>query len=209
MGRAQLVEQTRGELNDTQRSLETTLSNYRAKVAEPKTRLESAHASHAIATSDESMEVVQVAGKKREAQLKQFLDSKLIPDHEIRGIGPAKKAVLLGYGIESALDVTPAMNVTGIGPPLLNQLLAWRRSCEAAFRYNLNTPLPPAEVQAVKLKYAQVRQAAIVELRGGAGTLTALETETQRVVNSLESRLPQLARAHAQALADHGECLRG
>lgn len=150
--------------------------------------------------------MILLSGKKREAQLKQYLDSQLILNHDIRGIGPSKKAVLVGYGIESALDITPDIKVPGIGPVLLGELLAWRKGREAAFRYNPNTPLPPAEVQAIRLKYAQVRQAAIVELRGGAFTLSSLEGETQRAVTRLEQSIPELARDYAQALADHREC---
>lgn len=207
--RAQVVEQTRGELDDTQARLRTTLASYRSKVLGVRTNLESAYQRYQTALTDEGRDMRALETKKQESQRRQFLGAQLIRNHRIKGIGPVKAATLVGYGIESALDITPTMNVTGVGPALLGQLLRWRMEREAAFRYNPRTPLPPAEVQAVKLKYAQVRQAAIVELRGGAGSLTALETETQRVVNSLESKLPQLARAHAQALADHGECLRG
>src|SRR5207244_13046735 len=57
----------------------------------------------------------------------------------------------------------------------------------------------------IKLKYAQTRQSALVELRGGAGTLSALEVETSRLATRLEAKIPQLARTHAQALADHRE----
>lgn len=207
--RAQAVEQTRGELDDTQARLHATLASYRGKVLGVRTNLESAYQRYQTASTDETKDMRALESKKQESQRRQFLGAQLIRNHRIKGIGPVKAATLVGYGIESALDITPTMNVTGVGPALLGQLLRWRKDREAAFRYNPNTPLPPAEVQAVKLKHAQARQAAIVELRGGAGSLTALETETQRLVSSLESKRPQLVRAHAQALADHGQCLRG
>ena len=205
--RAQAVEQTRGELDDTQARLRATIASYRCKVLGVRTNLESAYQRYQTARTDEARDMRALETKKQESQRRQFLGNQLIRNHRIKGIGPVKAATLVGYGIESALDITPTMSVNGVGPALLGQLLRWRMEREAAFRYNPNTPLPPAEVQAVKLKYAQARQAAIVELRGGAGSLTALETETQRVVNSLESKLPQLSRAHAQALADHRDCV--
>ena len=205
--RAQAVEQTRGELNDTQARVHNSLASYRSKVLGFRPNLESAYQRYQTASTDEAKDMRALETKKQELQRRQFLGNQLIRNHHIKGIGPVKAANLVGYGIESALDITPTMNVNGVGPVLLGQLLKWRMARAAAFRYNPNTPLPPAEVQAVKLKYAQARQAAIVELRGGAASLTALETETQRVVNSLESKLPQLSRAHAQALADHRECV--
>jgi DNA-binding helix-hairpin-helix protein with protein kinase domain len=204
--RTRSVEQTHREMNDTLERLRSTLNEYQSKVRAFTVNLESAYQRFQKASADEASDMKSLEAKKRDAQLRQFLDSKLIRNHRIRGIGQVKAATLVAYGYESALDITPTMNVTGVGPVLLRALLAWRGQCEAAFRYNPNTPLPQAEVQAVKLKYAQARQAALVELRGGAGTLSAWETETRKAVNSLESKIPQLARAHAQAVADQREC---
>ncbi len=201
--RAQAVEQTRREMNDTGERLRSTLERYQSKVRVFRVNLESAHQRFQKATADEATEMRALELKKREALFRQFLDSKLIRNHRIHGVGPVKAATLVAHGFESALDITPTMNVTGVGPVLLRSLLSWRSQCEAAFRYDPNTPLPQAEVQAVRLKYTQARQSALVELRGGAGALSALEAETRRAVDSLESRIPQLARAHAQALADH------
>jgi len=200
--RTQAVEQTRREMSDTGEGLRSTLERYQSRVREFRLNLESAHQRFQKATADEAKDMRTLEPKKPEALFRQFLDSKLIRNHRIRGVGPVKAATLVAHAFESALDITPTMNVTGVGPGSLRSLLSWRYQCEAAFRYNPNTPLPKAEVQAVKLKYAQARQSALVELRGGAGTSSALEAETRHAVDSLESRIPQLARAHAQALAD-------
>jgi len=97
--------------------------------------------------------------------------------------------------------------VPGIGNVRRWNLLKWRTMCENQFHFNPSIPIPLADVHAVKLKYAQARQSAHIELRGGAGNLSAFETETLRVVTSMESKLPQLTRAYAQAVADHRECL--
>lgn len=205
--RAQSVEQTRREMNDAWERLRSTLDGYQSKVRGFSVNLESANQRFQKVSADEATDMKALEAKKREAQLRQFLDTKLIRNHSIDRIRTVDAATLVAYGIESALDVTPSMKkVPGIGDVRRRSLLDWRTRCEAQFRYNPNTPLPQAEVQIVKLKYAQARQSALVELRGGAGTLSALEAETRRVANTLEPKIPQLARTHAQALADHREC---
>ncbi len=204
--RAESVEQTRREMTDASERLRAALADYQVKVRAFSVNLEAVHQRFQKASADELTGIKALDAKKRETQLHQYLDSRLIMRETYIGIGDTRKATLVGYGIESALDIRSDLKVPGFGPVLIDRLIDWRRSCEAAFRYNPNTPLPQAEVQAVKLKFAQARQSALVELRGGAGSMSALETETQRTINSLEAKILLLARTHAQAIADHHEC---
>ena len=183
------------------------LSLYQSTVRRLKVKLDVARNKYEKATLDEMAEMTALEAKKRDAQLRQYLDTKLIRTAKIKGIG--KKAdTLLAYGVESALDITLALHFPGIPKGGANHraLLEWRIKCEASFRYNPNTPLPQAEVQAIKLKYAQLRQSAFIELRGGAGTLSTWESNTRQFVANLESKIPQLIRVYAQAMADHAEC---
>ena len=198
--RAKAVEQTGRELNECWERRRITLETYKARVRVLMPKLENSYQDFQKATADEISEMKALESKKREAQLRQFLDTKLIRNHRIRGIGPVKAATLAATGIESALDITPMMAVSGVGPVLLASLISWRAKCEGEFRFNANTPLPKNEVQAVKLKYAQTRQSALVELRGGAGVLTATESEARRLLASVETALPGLARVHVRHL---------
>jgi DNA-binding helix-hairpin-helix protein with protein kinase domain len=194
-------------MDDTIERLRNTVAGYQSKVRGVIENLEPAYQRFQKVCADETADMKVLEAKKREAQLRQFLDSKLINKHVIARIRSVDARTLMAYGIESALDVTPSMKkVPGIGEVRKRSLLNWRAVCESQFRYNPNTPMPQAEVQAVKLKYAQSRQSALFEIRGGAATLSALETETVQSVNSLESKISQLARSHSQALADHHEC---
>jgi hypothetical protein len=205
--RAQQVDQTRREMDDTLERLRNTVGGYQSKVRGVIENLEPTYQHFQRVCAEEAVDMKVLETKKREAQLRQFLDSKLIDKHEIARIRSVDTRTLMAYGIESALDVTPSMKkVPGIGEVRMRSLLNWRAECESQFRYNPNTPMPQAEVQAVKLKYAQLRQSALFKIRGGASTLLTLETETVRAVNSLESKISQLARSHSQALADHNEC---
>ena len=201
------VEQSRRELNDNLDRLRSLITAYKTNVEELRPKLEIAYQSFQKANADEIVAMRGLEAVKREAQLRQFLDSKLIRDHKILGIGAVKAATLVAYGFESALDITPNMVVTGIGPVLRTNLVAWRMRCESEFQYNARTPLPPAEMQAIKLKYGQLRHTALIELRGGADKLVNIEKEAKHLVNILEPKIQMMVQVHAQALADCKECL--
>jgi DNA-binding helix-hairpin-helix protein with protein kinase domain len=205
--RMERMESARRGLDDTCYQLQIVLESFQSSVTTAMPKLEAANQRNEKSKSDEIADMRILHNKKREAQMRQFLDTKLIRNSKIPGIGRAKEATLLAYGIESALDINTSISVPGIGGVLLTNLRAWRAICEREFRYNANTPLPPAEVQAVKLKHAQTRQSALIELREGAARLTTMEGETRAAVSSLKLKILELARIYAQAVADHRECV--
>jgi DNA-binding helix-hairpin-helix protein with protein kinase domain len=85
-------------------------------------------------------------------------------------------------------------------------LFAWRASCEQQFRYDPSKPLPPAAVNPVKIKHAQTRQSAMEELREGAVKLETLEIRTREATSLAKVEILQLARDHAQSIADLSVC---
>ena len=89
--------------------------------------LESANQRFQKVSADETTDMKALEAKKREAQLRQFLDAKLIRKHSIDRVRSADGVTLLAFGIESALDITPAMRkVPGIGDVRRRSLLNWR-----------------------------------------------------------------------------------
>jgi DNA-binding helix-hairpin-helix protein with protein kinase domain len=204
--RAQFVDQSKREMEDNVQRLRATVAIFQENVRNLKPKVDGAYQQFQKANSNEIADMQALESKKREAQLRQFLDSKLISNSRIAGIGAVKAATLIAYGFESALDITPAMQVTGIGPVLRSNLLAWRSKCESEFRFNQNTPIPQTEIRAVKLRYAQIRQAALIDIRSGAERMSSWEIETRRITSSLEEKIPQLARVYSQALADQTVC---
>jgi DNA-binding helix-hairpin-helix protein with protein kinase domain len=144
--------------------------------------------------------------KRQELQLQQFLAGQLIQNATIDGIGKGRKATLNAYGIDSAADITRGIQVPGFGQVLIGNLIAWRSYCEKAFRYNPNVPLPPAEVNAVKLKHAKRRQAALAELRSGATKLESLEQTTRMAASRTRMAILHFSRGHVQAIADLTVC---
>lgn len=77
--------------------------------------------------------------RPRAAFLEQFQGRRA----NISGIGPAKTATLISFGIETAADVdwSAVHAVAGFGEVMTQKLLKWRKGHEARFRYN---PAPNA-----------------------------------------------------------------
>lgn len=138
----------------------------------------------------------------REArQRADYLDRFRIRSARINGIGPAKKATLASFGIETAADVSEwaVSRVPGFGEVMTERLVAWRRSKEQRFRYN---PAPTSEdakaEQEVRAKYDKRRLSLEIKIQPAAVTLTTAKVRKlppdQRLLQALQER--------AQAKAD-------
>lgn len=76
--------------------------------------------------------------RRRERQLSAYLEGFDIARADLKGIGPAKLAVLSSFGIDTAADISMSRlpGVPGFGDALIGRLLEWRRRHEARFVYN-------------------------------------------------------------------------
>lgn len=199
-------EQVRRVLNATMEQLQATLSAYQTQVNAQFPLLQAARQRFDQARANELADMKKLHQQRQELQLRQFLANQSIQIADIANVGSTRKATLGAYGIGSALDIRPDMSVPGFGDVLVGHLLAWRRICESQFRYNPNTQLPTAEVNAVKIKHAQTRQSALAELRGGAAKLDSAESKTRSAASQAKMEILNLARAHVQAIADLTVC---
>jgi DNA-binding helix-hairpin-helix protein with protein kinase domain len=109
----------------------------------------------------EKRQLGELQSKRREAQLKQFLESHPIRRAKIRGIGQAKQATLASYGIDTAAAINRGriLNIPGFGPATVGPLLAWRLKMEGRFVYN-PYPTPTDRVEADNVKRAIADEAA-------------------------------------------------
>jgi DNA-binding helix-hairpin-helix protein with protein kinase domain len=140
----------------------------------------------------------------RRRQLEAFLQTKFISEARINGIGPGRTATLASYGVETAADVeyNRVLGIPGLDAITTNNLCHWRSDWERRFTVNKSQGVPPAQRQALLLKFAQVRQQLETRLRAGSGTLRAVETRLQA---RLEQLAPQIDAAYfdlAQAYTD-------
>lgn len=89
-------------------------------------------------------ELTKLKSNREARQLQAYLDRFPIRRANIPGIGPAKTAALISFGIETAADVSqPAvLRVPGFGDVMTNKVMDWRRSVELRFKYD---PMPNAQ----------------------------------------------------------------
>ncbi|MCW2473665.1 topoisomerase DNA-binding C4 zinc finger domain-containing protein [Candidatus Symbiopectobacterium sp. NZEC151] len=127
----------------------------------------------------------------REArQLRAYLDSFSIRQANISGIGPAKTATLISFGIETAEDVnrTDVLRVPGFGKVMTGKLLDWRREKEAKFRYDQKpNSQDAADEKILKGRYAADKAKLENTIRNG---LAVIKNAKRRL-----NTLPDIARA--------------
>ncbi|EFC4173242.1 helix-hairpin-helix domain-containing protein [Escherichia coli] len=144
----------------------------------------------------------------RERQKQKFLEGFFIDVASIPGVGPARKAALRSFGIETAADVTRrgVKQVKGFGDHLTQAVIDWKASCERRFVFRPNEAITPADRQAVMAKMTAKRHRL-------ESTLTVGATESQRFRLHAPARtmplmepLRQAAEKLAQAQADLSRC---
>lgn len=88
--------------------------------------------------SAKQIELNSANSNRRTLQLATFLDGFEIRRAKIKGIGPARLAQLISYGVETAADIDRSrlLAVPGFGDGISRPLLEWRSSLEARFVYN-------------------------------------------------------------------------
>ncbi|HEY5742551.1 MAG TPA: hypothetical protein VIS99_08420 [Terrimicrobiaceae bacterium] len=182
--------------------IELLETNYRRAFQDRRNDLERKY-HRIIHLGNERKQALQaLEGKKRQIQLDAFLDTQFLTKVRISGIGPRKIQTLLAYNIETAYDVVSAKGVPGIGPHLYSQLMEWRRRCEAAFRFNPNGAIPPAEIHNIDVQIGKIRRGLESDLQLGATQLNQLNTQTAAKRESLEEEIGKLIYLHSQHKVD-------
>lgn len=117
-----------------------------------------------------------------------YLDQFQVRRANISGIGPAKTATLISFGIETAADVdwSAVRAVPGFGEVMTQKLVKWRKAHEARFRYNpASNAQDVTDERALRSKYATQKVKLESSIRGG---LTTLRTAKPRL-DALPSRV--------------------
>ena len=158
-------------------------------------------------TGDELARGLMGLKSTREArQRADFLDRFSIRNAGISGIGPAKTATLISFGIETAADVeqVAVLSVPGFGAVLTGHLVAWRRRHESRFRYD---PTPSAkdkaDENALRSKVANKRAKLEAEIRSGLNTLRAAKQRLASLSASAHNDRSLMKAIDARALAEN------
>nr|WP_245231202.1 topoisomerase DNA-binding C4 zinc finger domain-containing protein [Zongyanglinia huanghaiensis] len=121
-----------------------------------------------------SREVMKLKSNRESRQRQAYLDRFSVRRANISGIGPAKTATLISFGIETAGDVnrSTVMQVPGFGEVMTGKLVAWRRRHESRFKYD-RTPNAQdvADERALRGRFAAEKAKLESTIRNGLGTL--------------------------------------
>lgn len=134
----------------------------------------------------------------------QFLDGFEVERATISGIGPAKKAMLESYGIETAADVNrqAVLRVPGFGPALTQRLLDWRAELERRFKFNPSSTVDPRHVADMDRAIQQRKAEIEASLRKAPAELQQIRATILTRRQALHGGLTQAARELGQADAD-------
>ncbi len=152
----------------------------------------------------EKLELDNLHLTAHERQKQRFLDSIFIDSATISGVGPARKAALRSFGIETAADITRArvIQVRGFGENLTRTMLDWRTRHELQFVFNAASAVSVNDQNAIKAKFSARRNAIEIALIRG---ISELQSHNQRITHEiikLQIRLEESAKSLAQAEKD-------
>jgi DNA-binding helix-hairpin-helix protein with protein kinase domain len=129
--------------------------------------------------------------RKRDLQMQKHLEKHKLSKATIESIGDGRKMTLRSFGIETAWDVTSnkIVAVPGFGPMLTKKLTDWRKTVEAAFKFNPNIPTDAGEINKVRAEIAARRSAIETALLQGARELEAIRAEALEKRNNFKEHL--------------------
>src|SRR5262249_36645831 len=129
--------------------------------------------------------------RKRDLQMQKHLEKHKLSKATIESIGDGRKMTLRSFGIETAWDVTSnkIVAVPGFGPMLTKKLTDWRKTIEAAFKFNPNIPTDAGEINKVRAEIAARRSAMETALLQGARELEAIRAEALEKRNNFKEHL--------------------
>ena len=141
---------------------------------------------------------------RRQAQLGEHLDRIQVASAKLQGIGPAKVATLMSYGVATAGDVTAAkvMLIPGFGPVSTRKLVDWRRHCEGSFRFDPGRGVAQSDIAAVERDMAARRAGLERDIAAGLGQLRGMIAAAASRRTLLVGRAAELAPRLAQAMSD-------
>jgi len=131
-------------------------------------------------------------------QLARFLERFDIASSDIPQVRDSRKAMLSSYGIDNAADVNvkDLEAVPGFGEFLIGQMMAWRRSLEAKFKFDSKRGIDPADLRRVEQELGKRRMEIESMLSRGRNDLEQIR---RRVIAARGQLREELEQAHIEA----------
>lgn len=152
-------------------------------------------------------ELIVIKSNRESRQRQAYLDRFSIRQANISGIGPAKTATLISFGIETAADVNQSaiLRVPGFGDVMTGKLIAWRRGHESRFKYDqMPNAQDLADEKALRGRFGAEKARLELTIRNGLGTLRNAKArlDTLPVKAKSDRALTEALTARAQAEID-------
>src|SRR5262249_37359085 len=152
--RQQLLQLANEAITRAEAHWQQEASKYAKSFSDLKASLGELKKRHDSLGQEYAREYTKLQQNARNAQLSQFLRKHFISDYSIPDIGAGRKAILLSFNIETALDVVWGRvdAVPGFGTKLTRKLLTWRAEIERTFQFDQTVGVPRSEIESLKSK---------------------------------------------------------
>lgn len=167
--------------------------------------LESARDEYVLLKKEEERQIARVTNDKQSAQLHAYLDTFPIEHANIRGIGPATRAAMASFGIDTAADIVAGriQNVPGIGNVLSKSLVTWREKLEKQFVFRPDaTGASQAAIARVQIQTEIKTGPLRAKLIVGPQNLTMLVTRMRQIASTEDVVLARAKLQRDQARCD-------
>lgn len=133
-----------------------------------------------------------------------YLEQFFIDKGNLPGIGPANRATLASFGIETAAEVewTRIRRLKGFGDVKTRTLVDWSKGLERNFKFNAAQSVTQADINQVKQKIHARAQAIQQELRAGLVEIQQFTVKQDQAIRRHTPSLQHAANRLAQANAD-------
>lgn len=133
-----------------------------------------------------------------------FLEQFFIDKANLPGIGPANRATLASFGIETAAEVewNRIRRLKGFGDVKTRTLVDWCKSLERSFKFNAAQSVTQSDINQVKQKIHARAQAIQQELRAGLVEIQQFTAKQEQAIRRHTPNLQLAANRLAQANAD-------
>jgi DNA-binding helix-hairpin-helix protein with protein kinase domain len=149
----------------------------------------------------EESEIANLRATAEARQRRKFLERHFLDAAAISVVGPARKATLRSFGIETAADVTwnKVISVIGFGEVLTQAVVDWRKVCEHQFVFDPNLAITEVDREAVRVRIAIRRCELEIALATGAVELQRLRQDTinELLYCDLQAASQKLAQSQA------------
>jgi DNA-binding helix-hairpin-helix protein with protein kinase domain len=202
--RAASLKSSEGRTRELRRRRDGLTAEYSVKYKEVRGRLEALRGQYLTLQPGFDQEIARLEREKEQTQRRAYLDDQYIERAKIPKIGDGRKALLRGYGIETALDVFEHSHtrIPGFGPGLRSALNGWARQVQQGFRFDPRKGIPESDRRSLVAEFRRRQVQYEAQLRKGAADLRELTAAAERRGGELEVKIGAAEKEAAQARAD-------